>query len=1082
MKFSTTLFLTLLLTGRLFAGLLPGNDGGGNVLPGSGGSGGNVLPGGSGSGGNTLPGGGNNGGNVLPSSPPESGGSDFFVSATRLKGILDETTNTIIASDTGNNVESTKEVGEPIHGGYEGNPGGKSQWWSWTATVDGLMTITTEGSTFDTVVSVYSGGPVSALIALGSDDNSGPGQTSTVSVHVELGVKYYIAVDGFNGASGDINLSMVVAPTAISGDDRPINDDFANRKILYGNSVTDYGSNVNATLEENDPDPFVVGTIDNYVGQNVWWSWTAPSDGTVVIDTEGSNYDSTLAVYRGDELSSLSFITQDDDSGEGRSSKVTLRVLAGATYQIAVDGYSSTDGLRFTGDITLNINFAPYTGQPANDTFDFRIGVQGSDYVLNTTVTRAFNFEANEPVPATANADNTVWWTWTAPAEAGTLTITAKARGVSVITPNIAIFKGNSIDSLVPVAELTDVNHDGTTELKIVVEGGQTYQIAVADEVRVVSILPTVYEDCSFTFSLSYVSGRPAFDEILKNQLVAPGEIATFSVVPTETTLSPISYQWQRKVGNVWSNFLDGGVYSGAITDTLEIDPASLAMNGQMFRCVLTNVAGSATSAEVALLIVPAAPTVIPGSGSVTIKRGEIYSQSVSRSNDSVYTSILYYAQGLPAGLKINASNGLISGTVTAAPGSYTVTYWTQSGKLKSVIRTVVMIVPPFPVELTGNFEALILDNPDPMTGMPIGKLEVTVGSTGAFSGKFTSSAATANTFKGSMLLSADYTNATASVAIVRKGFPKAQINFTLTKSGSPLGATTDVDASLKAGATTLGTAVSGIKVSTSLVPWADTYTMVLGDLTDLSAPPPKPLPGGSGYASVNVGATGVMTIAGRNADGTPLTASLAPASYDTYGTYRLYAKPTATLGSYVAGWLKLTQSVLQAPAYEGTISNNQDLYWQVGASKKSATYPAGFGPVGLSARIDSWDTLLVPGDLNLNSISGFFDVEIDGGGITNVGSNINNLPEVLRLLNGGQISLTDQNYTSWSISVNPATGIFTGSFTLTQPITRKVTFGGALSQLHTTDASPFGQGYFLLPSTVKKGPVVSGSIQFLKP
>jgi hypothetical protein len=111
---------------------------------------------------------------------------------------------------SGSNINATKEAGEPNHG-Y--NPGGRSVWWSWTATQSRTVTISTAGSNFDTLLGVYTGGSVSALttVATNDDDPSG-GSTSRVTFNAVAGVTYQIAVDGWDGgygpAVGDIALSI----------------------------------------------------------------------------------------------------------------------------------------------------------------------------------------------------------------------------------------------------------------------------------------------------------------------------------------------------------------------------------------------------------------------------------------------------------------------------------------------------------------------------------------------------------------------------------------------------------------------------------------------------------------------------------------------------------------------------------------------------------------------------------------------------------------------------------------------------------------------------------------------------------
>ena len=62
---------------------------------------------------------------------------------------------------TGSNVGATAEAGEPFHAGRTGAR--TSVWWRYTPTASGSITITTAGSSFDTVLAVYTGSSVGAL-------------------------------------------------------------------------------------------------------------------------------------------------------------------------------------------------------------------------------------------------------------------------------------------------------------------------------------------------------------------------------------------------------------------------------------------------------------------------------------------------------------------------------------------------------------------------------------------------------------------------------------------------------------------------------------------------------------------------------------------------------------------------------------------------------------------------------------------------------------------------------------------------------------------------------------------------------
>jgi hypothetical protein len=109
---------------------------------------------------------------------------------------------------TASNAAATRQAGEPT---ILGNPGGHSEWWSWTATTSGTVTISTVGSDFDTLLGVYTGSAVNALTLVAQNDDAIPGGsdlTSFVTFTAVAGTTYFIAVDGFNGATGTIVLTL----------------------------------------------------------------------------------------------------------------------------------------------------------------------------------------------------------------------------------------------------------------------------------------------------------------------------------------------------------------------------------------------------------------------------------------------------------------------------------------------------------------------------------------------------------------------------------------------------------------------------------------------------------------------------------------------------------------------------------------------------------------------------------------------------------------------------------------------------------------------------------------------------------
>ena len=154
-------------------------------------------------------------------------------------------------------------------------------------------------------------------------------------------------------------ISPVPPPPAPPPPPPPANNNFANAQVISGCSGSVGGNNIGATRENNEPNH----SPDNGGGmRSVWYSWQAPSSGSVTITTTGSRFDTVLGVYTGSSVGSLSPVTQldgtvgkddDDEGGVVKTSTVTFNASAGTIYKIAVDGYDNDSSGDF-GSITLN--------------------------------------------------------------------------------------------------------------------------------------------------------------------------------------------------------------------------------------------------------------------------------------------------------------------------------------------------------------------------------------------------------------------------------------------------------------------------------------------------------------------------------------------------------------------------------------------------------------------------------------------------------------------------------------------------------------------------------------------------------
>jgi hypothetical protein len=102
-------------------------------------------------------------------------------------------------------VGSTSEPGEPVHCNV---PGGASEWYAIQAESDGMLTVDTVGSAFDTVLAVYTDpgdtGTLEGLVSVACNNDIVPGSDpqSAVTFPCARGVIYFVAVDGVGGATG----------------------------------------------------------------------------------------------------------------------------------------------------------------------------------------------------------------------------------------------------------------------------------------------------------------------------------------------------------------------------------------------------------------------------------------------------------------------------------------------------------------------------------------------------------------------------------------------------------------------------------------------------------------------------------------------------------------------------------------------------------------------------------------------------------------------------------------------------------------------------------------------------------------
>ena len=288
-----------------------------------------------------------------------------------------------------NNTGATAELplGEHANAGFAPSA---TLWWEWTAPTTATVNLDTSGSSYDTVLAVYTGTALGSLTSVAANDNDGPLLTSRVSFSAQAGTTYEIVVDGKAGATGFTKLNLSAVPS---------NDNFSGAQLLSGMSALVTATNAGATREPGEPQ-----ILHNPGGRSLWYKWTAPVTQRFQVAAYSDDLDPLLAVYTGSAVNALTPIAASDnaynEANPGTtvttetSALCTFTATAGTTYYFTVDAKPPSGGsavllgtfrLSLTDSLWQGLTTAAVTSAPA-------VAPDGTVYVGSTdSIFYAFN-------------------------------------------------------------------------------------------------------------------------------------------------------------------------------------------------------------------------------------------------------------------------------------------------------------------------------------------------------------------------------------------------------------------------------------------------------------------------------------------------------------------------------------------------------------------------------------------------------------------------------------------------------------------------------------------------------------------
>lgn len=220
------------------------------------------------------------------------------------------------------NVQSSRESGEPNHNGSSSNT---TIWALIVYDSQVAAEIAVDSNEMSADIEIYTGSSIGRLNSVAKGDSNTPARFTAKSGEI-----YRIAISGRNNAEGELEILL---------GQRPENDDLDGATKIEGDEYSVSTSNVGSTSELNEPPH---GSSIAY--KTLWWEYTPSESAKVRMDTTGSNFDTSLAVYTGTSINNLTLIASNDNAnGQTETSAIDFQGVANTTYFVAVG--SSNDGV-----------------------------------------------------------------------------------------------------------------------------------------------------------------------------------------------------------------------------------------------------------------------------------------------------------------------------------------------------------------------------------------------------------------------------------------------------------------------------------------------------------------------------------------------------------------------------------------------------------------------------------------------------------------------------------------------------------------------------------------------------------------
>ena len=272
---------------------------------------------------------------------------------------------TFPAADRQSTIGATLDATDPpFLCGFNGAPTSHAGtvWYALTAPRTGRVTADTGGSFIDTLLAAYTG-TCGALTSIVCNDDTAVSLNARIEFPVVEGSRYFLQAAGYSGSTGgDLVLAVDFKPcgdgvldageecdpglpgTCSTGVCTVHCECLPAAADECADAVVATELPIHETLAASQgtaaaADPVLLCSSNFESPPSVWFRFVAPTDGTVDITTDGSDYDTVLGLFTG-QCGALTVANCNDDAAaDNYQSHIVQSVTAGTTYTVLVNPY-----------------------------------------------------------------------------------------------------------------------------------------------------------------------------------------------------------------------------------------------------------------------------------------------------------------------------------------------------------------------------------------------------------------------------------------------------------------------------------------------------------------------------------------------------------------------------------------------------------------------------------------------------------------------------------------------------------------------------------------------------------------------